>query len=293
MNFLALVLGLGLERLLTHLFHFRAFHWLDPLFDSAFIRLKVTQPNGAIATTIVIVALIVAPVGLLEAALQGRFMHIPQFLFAVFVLLFCLGPRDLGETVADFCSAAEQSDSEKERRSAAALLERDIDSAELADPEEAIYAQANNRIFSVVFWFVILGPTGAWLFRVLDLMQRRAVHFSQHSPAAENESRVIAAAVLLYRVMAWVPGRLLALGYVLAGSFDGASSARQELEITESTLFPGPTDQLLGAIGCGAAESDPRNDRIERARSALGLVERTLYIWCFILALMTLYDLLS
>ena len=37
--------------------------------------------------------------------------------------------------------------------------------------ERAIYVQANNRIFGVVFWFLVLGPTGAWAFRVLDLLQ--------------------------------------------------------------------------------------------------------------------------
>ena len=35
MNFLALLLGLALERVLTHLFHLREFRWLDPLFDCA------------------------------------------------------------------------------------------------------------------------------------------------------------------------------------------------------------------------------------------------------------------
>ena len=33
MNFVALLLGLGVERLLTHFFHLREFRWLDPLFD--------------------------------------------------------------------------------------------------------------------------------------------------------------------------------------------------------------------------------------------------------------------
>ena len=37
MNFLALFMGLAVERLLTQLFHLRKFHWLDPLFDLAVI----------------------------------------------------------------------------------------------------------------------------------------------------------------------------------------------------------------------------------------------------------------
>ncbi len=299
MNFLALMSGLGLERLLTHLFHLRAFQWLDPIFDSAFRKLKVSQPNVAIAAAILIVAVVVIPVGLLELSLQGRLMHVPQFLFAVFVLLFCLGPRDLAETVADYCSAKEQGDQEAERNIAAELLEREPESGADDEVELAIYAQANNRIFAVVFWFILLGPTGAWLFRVLDLMQRRAVRFAEvldQPTATNNESwpRVAAAAVLLHRVFAWVPGHLLALGYILAGSYDGAAAAWRALEKQESTLFPGPTDQLLGAVGSGAALADSKESGVARVRRAQDQVERTLwFIWCPILALMTLYDLLS
>ena len=312
MNFLALIVGLTLERLLTQLFRLRAFHWLDPIFDSAFKNLRIAQPNVAILAAILLVAIVVIPVGLIEYSLQGRLVYIPQFLFAVIVLVFCLGPRDLAETVADFGTAAENKDSAKINDLCAELLERDPEPGEEIEVDEAIYAQANNRIFGVVFWFVLLGPTGAWLFRVLDLMQRRAVRFnhsivnnnsldqeSATSPdgqgkATESWSRVVAAAILLHRVFAWVPGRLLALGFFLGGNFNKALGAWGDHVPHESTLFPGPTDQLLGAVGSAAAEYDGTEDRVDRANIALSQVERTLwFIWCPILALMTLYDFLS
>jgi len=299
MNFLALIVGLGLERLLTQLFHLRAFHWLDPVFDSAFNRIKITQPNLAIAAAILLAGVVVIPVGLIELSVQGRLMHIPQFIFSVVILIFCLGPRDLAETVDDFCAASEKMDPNETQKCAAELLEKEPAEANVDEVEHAVYAQANNRIFGVVFWFVLLGPTGAWLFRVLDLMQRRAVNYSQHidqSAGEGNESwpRIIAAAVLLHRVLAWLPGRLLALGYVLAGSYDRAAAAWRDFEPEDSALFPGPTDQLLGAVGSGAASIDPDRSPAERAEAAISQVERTLwFIWCPILALMTLYDLLS
>jgi AmpE protein len=299
MNFLALIVGLALERLLTKLFHLRAFHWLDPLFDGAFAKIRVSQPNVAILAAAAVAAAIVLPVGLVELSIEGRLAHIPQFVFAVVVLLFCLGPRDLDETVDDYGAAVEAGDVETANAIAHELLERDPGGNEIADVEHAIYAQANNRIFGVVFWFVLLGPTGAWLFRVLDLMQRRAVDFSEtHSPEDNEDQapwpRVVAAAVLLHRVFAWVPGHLLAGGYMLGGSFDSAVAAWRSIAKQDSSLFPGPTDQLLGAVGCGACQNDSEAGVAERARAALGQVQRTLwFIWCPILALMTLYDLLS
>ena len=222
----------------------------------------------------------------------------PQFAFAVVVLLFCLGPRDLGEEVNDYCKAIENNDEEEIRNIAFELLEREPHPGEgIPEVEEAIYAQANNRVFGVVFWFVMLGPTGAWLFRVLDLMQRRAVCQMRGSGRAltDEELPPVAQAVLaLHRLFAWIPARLLAVGYMMAGSYDGALDAWRGLRTVASPVFPGPNDQLLGAVGRGAAPIDDQGDVVKRACIARELVRRTLWmIWCPILALMTLVDLMA
>jgi AmpE protein len=297
MNFLALFLGLGVERLLTHLFHLREFHWLDPLFDRVLQSRGIEQPNLAIAVVAFVAAIVVVPVGILEVGLHDRLAYIPAFIFAVFVLLFCLGPRDLGEEVNDYCKAIEEGDEAEVRVIAGELLECTQETVqEPPDVEEAVYAQANNRIFSVVFWFVMLGPTGAWLFRVLDLMQRRAVyHARDNGKTNETEEwpEVVQAILLLHRLFAWIPARLLAVGYVFAGNYDGASAAWKELRPVRSAPFPGPTDQLLGAVGRGAAPSTEDRSPLARARVARDLVSRTLWmIWCPVLALLTLYDLM-
>ena len=297
MNFLALFLGLGIERLLTHLFHLREFHWLDPVFDWVLRTQRISQPNLAVAAAALTAMLVVIPVGIVEWGLQDRLAQLPQYVFAVVVLLFCLGPRDLGEEVNDYCKAIEDGDEEEIREIATELLECQPEPGPAPpDVEEAVYAQANNRIFGVVFWFVLLGPTGAWLFRVLDLMQRRAVYFACQGPDIEDEGewpQVVQAILLLHRLLAWLPSRLLSIGYMLAGSYDGALAAWKNLRTVSSVMFPGPTDQLLGAVGRGAAPAVAEGDVIARARVAHDLVSRTLWmIWCPVLALLTLYDLI-
>lgn len=299
MNFLALFVGLGLERLLTHLFHLREFHWLDPLFDSLLRDKRWTQPNMAFAAAATFTALLVLPVGLIEVALSERLAYIPPFLFAVVVLLFCLGPRDLGKEIDDYCEALRAGNQDEIRDIAHELLERRPEPGEATpDIETAIYAQANNRIFGVVFWFVILGPSGAWLFRVLDLMRHRAIQQIETLRVTGGDAelpRIVQAVLLLHFFIAWMPGRLLAAGYMLAGNYDGAVAAWKELRTESSAGFPGPTDQLLGAVGKGAAfwigSDESALGRILNART---LVFRTLWmIWCPVLALLTLYDLLA
>lgn len=297
MNFLALFLGLGLERLLTHLFHLREFHWLDPVFDWALRNQRIYQPNLAVAVAALTAMAVVVPVGLVEWGLQDRLAQLPQYVFAVVVLLFCLGPRDLGEEVNDYCKAIEEGDQVEIEAIARELLECEPEPGQgPPDVEKAVYAQANNRVFGVVFWFVMLGPTGAWLFRVLDLMQRRAVNYACQDLGVESARdwpQLVHAILLLHRLFAWIPSRLLAVGYMLAGSYDGAVAAWKKLRTVSSGLFPGPTDQLLGAVGTGAAPVIAAGDIVERARIARDLVSRTLWmIWCPVLALLTLYDLM-
>lgn len=291
MNLLALILGLGVERFLTHFFHLREFHWLDPLFDRAFDWVGRRSRNVALLSVGLLTLLLVLPVELLELALVDRFAYVPAFFLAVFVLLICLGPRDLVEEVEDYERALAADDQEAAAGYAAELIEGSVvaDSDAFA-VERAVYAQANNRIFGVVFWFILLGPSGAWLFRVLDLMRRRA---NARAALSDNAGCAQCAAVVLqlHGLLAWLPSRLLMVGYSLAGSYDGGVSAWREYRPRVTQAKWGLAGELLGAVGYGAAGERAADDPGARARIALELVQRTLWtIWCPILALLTLYD---
>jgi len=291
MNFLALMLGLAIERLLTHLFHLREFHWLDYLFDAVYQRAAKLQQNIALVVVALLIALLVVPVGFVELFLDDSLAYIPSLVFAVVVLLFCLGPRDLLEEVEEFRAAIESEDQQAIITLAAELQEQAPDDQDLMpDVERAVYAQANNRVFGVVFWFVLLGAAGAWLFRVVDLIRRRAIRLNGPGALAEAPAYV-QAAIRIHTVLAWVPARLLMVGYALAGNFDDAVQEWRRYRPPADKVFPRDSDTLLGAIGCGASTKREQGDVSARARIALDLVTRTLWmIWCPALALLTLYD---
>ena len=292
MNFLALILGLAVERLLTQLFHLRKFHWLDPVFDLAFSKLKNISQIAAPAATLGIVLLLILPIGLMEFSLQDQLAQIPLFAFAVLVLLFCLGPRDLAEEINDYRIALSDNDQQEMAKLSREFLEAGAESESPAEIEAAIYAQANNRVFAVVFWFFLLGPTGAWMFRVLDLMRRRAIHHSELHAAngGDDLPPLVRGTLVLHRLAAWIPARLLMAGYMLAGSYDGAVAGWREQPEPTTELFPGPDDQRLGFVGRGAAPESEADDIATRAEIALKLVRRTLWmIWCPALAVLTHY----
>jgi len=296
MNFLALLLGLAIERLLTSVFHLREFRWLDPVFDRVLgeARQRGHWLGGAVVVAGALV--LTAPVLVVSLLLYDEFRQIPFFLFAVVVLLFSLGPRDLEQEVDDYCAALERDDEESLRRVSKELAEEDTpndSAARHAAVERAIYVQANNRMFGVIFWFLVLGPAGAWLFRVLDLLRRRARYQQSRPEAVGDEAETPVRA--LHGLLAWIPGRLLATGYTLAGNFEDA--ARGWRAAREPGLgFIARTEDLLAQVGIGAAGREPgptgdSAEAYERLRGAMALVMRTLWlIWCPIIALLTLYD---
>ncbi|HHQ13923.1 MAG TPA: hypothetical protein ENK16_02750, partial [Chromatiales bacterium] len=176
MNLFALLLGLAIERLLTQLFHLREFHWLDPVFDAVFARIGRWGSAACMAAVVATAVVLTLPVVLVSLLLDGAWFNLLYFPFAVLILLFSLGPRDLKEEVDEYSAAVASGDTDRIRRLALELAERNVPD----DPvqrdrlvERAVFVQANNRIFGVVFWFLVLGPAGAWMFRVLDLMRHR------------------------------------------------------------------------------------------------------------------------
>jgi len=302
MNFLALFLGLGVERLLTQLFHLREFRWLDPLFDWGFSKLSRTNKWIATAGVIAVALITIIPVLIAAYVLEGTLRDIPYFLFAVLVLLFSLGPRDLLNEGNEFCGALNSDDVEKAKAIARDVVETGDDSAVLVRMDEAVYQQANNRIYSVVFWFVVLGPVGAWMFRCVDLMRHRAsyeLNRLSHETTQKITAEPIGAAektiFYLHSLLAWVPSRLLVLGYVLAGNFDTAIAGIKAYYASGEVNHLS-TDVLkwAGRGASGYAKSEP-DESVEisgkRAAAAITLVRRTLWlIWCPALALLTLSD---
>ncbi len=291
MNFLALLLGLGLERLLTRVFHLREFRWLDPVFAAVFARLAGVSLALALPALLVLALLLAAPVLLATLWIIAAGQGLALLLFAVLVLLFSLGPRDLEQEVDEYCAALTAGDTAAVTVLGQELVEHEV----AADPalrrevvERAIYQQAGNRIFGVVFWFLLLGPAGAWGFRVADLMRGHAVRSAGAAP-------VHTAARVLHGLLAWIPARLMAGAFALAGSFESAAAAWRPVADGAGARFFEHTDALVARVGRGArgAADDATMAEAAALGSALGLVRRTLWlIWYPAIALLTLADLL-
>jgi AmpE protein len=172
-----------------------------------------------------------------------------------------------------------------------------LEMSESADPrksdvevvEEAIFVQSNNRIFGVIFWFFLLGPVGAWLFRVCDMLRRRVVF--EHMRSDGGQEGVLIAIEGIYGLLKWIPARLAMLGYALSGSFDDAMNAWRGEFNAESKPIDERNDTLIARVGKAAMTGyldEPANSGAA-AQNAMRVVRRTVFIWISVIALLTLF----
>lgn len=299
MKLLALLIGLIVERLATQLFHIRRLRWLDRAIDSGFGLSERFANWPAVIPVVVLATVLVLPVFLVRFGLGDMWFGFPYLVLAIIILFFSLGPKDIGEDVTEYCRAIEDDDDERIRVTAKALIESDVPGSpeeRIRKVEESVCVQANNRLFAVVFWFVLLGPVGAWTYRVTDLIRRRAV-FNDLRGDESGENAILAAAEMVHGWLAWIPARLTAIGYAMSGSFDGALTAWRNAHHGERLPQHQHSEQLLARVGVAALalrdiEGESISERgVRGAKAANGIVIRLFFIWVAVISLMTLYGL--
>jgi AmpE protein len=302
MTLIALLIGLIIERLATQIFHWRRMRWLDRIIDKGFALSARFANWPPVIPVIVLTVALVLPVAAVTVVLVDRLFGFPHLILAVVVLFFSLGPNDIGEDVNEYCSALEDGDDARIDQTSRALVEDAVPDDPLERircVEEAVCIQANNRLFAVIFWFVLLGPLGplgAWSYRVTDLVRRRAVFQAGRDDHDSNTIEPLRhAAETLHGWLAWIPARLTAVGYAVAGHFDAALAAWRVGDEEPAGTSSGNSERLLARVGVAALALEAGDDEDLTARGVRGataakrLVFRLLLIWAVIISAMTLY----
>ena len=301
MNLIALLIGLVIERLATQLFHWRRMRWMDRIIDFGFLQARRVANWPPLIPVVLLAVVLVLPVFAVIWGLGGTLAGFAYLLLAIVVLFFSLGPRDIGEEVGEYCKALEAENDEEIQHAAKAIVEDEVPEdprARITCVEESVCVQANNRLFAVIFWFVVLGPLAAWAYRVTDLIRRRAVFTTSRSEDGDDNTQLLRdAAVMLHGWLAWIPARLTAVGYATAGHFDEAIAAMRAPTEERDATTSEHSENLLARVGVAALALQDRPDEsitergVRGANAANRLVFRLLLIWAVIISAMTLYGL--
>jgi len=246
--------------------------------------------NGRVGL-LLIIGLPVLLIGLLQLALRESLWGVPWFVFAVLVLFYCWGPRDLDLDVESIVDAP---DAEHKRDAAASLLETDpaaaSDSAALNGHAlvEGVFNGALRRWFGPLFWFLLLGPAGALLYRISALLGSDSAHAD--TPTAQRD-----AARWLLAVLDWPVAQLMTFALALAANFDAVFGAWRDWHAGGMRLDTG----FLGAAARASVDIEIADDETDlptgngiastpallELRDAMSLVWRVLLLWLAVIAL--------
>jgi AmpE protein len=144
---------------------------------------------------------------------------------------------------------------------------------------QAVAYQGFERLFAVLFWFLLFGPAGALLYRL-------AFIYAKQSALEESDGGV--AAHCLW-ALEWPAVRLLGLSFAVTGNFVGCVNRWKRLFYSvESSSAEVLRESVLGAL---SADDDlvQSVDCTEREVSALKrLYTRTFWFWVCCLAIGTI-----
>lgn len=287
MTLIAILASLLLERLLDHVQDLRRYERFEDYVEWLRQRLRGDPWEGRLGVLVLLAPLVIVTL-LVQGLLHGLLFGLLSLLFAVAVLLFCLGPRDLGQELAQYREAYVSGNDELATRLARTLLGHEAPQDRDAQAQavtQAVLVQSNVRIFGVLFWFAVLGPMGAVLYRAVTQLRRQC---------QQDQDEFAWSARQLGEIMDWLPARLTALGFALIGDFEGSVARWRELG-ADADQWLVPAEAVLSAAGAGAlnlhgnataGDDDLFWDRCLTA--ATSLVWRTLFLWVVMIALLTL-----
>jgi len=146
---------------------------------------------------------------------------------------------------------------------------------------KAVLTQFNRRVFAVIFWFVVLGPFGAVLYRVVAKTKVSA------EKGGSPEASMLSWASYCLDILDWVPIRLAGLGYTLVGDFH-LGFAYWIKHVISGFDKNQEFGEQSGLIALHLNEKNAEKANPEENKSALALTDRTIILYLVVIALFVL-----
>lgn len=247
----------------------------------------------------------IAGAGLPSLAIAGIYGSLLWFhpvaavLFGIALLYLTMGFRQFSHFFTDIQLALKENDAPRARQllsSWRGVSNDRLSSSEIArlSIEQALVA-SHRHVFAPLFWFSVLGPGGALLYRLSGFYGQR---WGRSSPEATDRFGEFSAKIFGW--LDWIPVRLTAAAFAVVGDFEDAVYCWR----TQAGNWPDPASGILLASGGGALGiklGQPLHDALniddrpelglgdevdsDHMQSAVGLVWRTLVLGVMLIAL--------
>jgi|GEM_PF-1178255 len=139
---------------------------------------------------------------------------------------------------------------------------------------EQLFVLTFERLFAVIFWFLIFGPAGLILYSAVIALR----NFLQR----QNHTHLLIYTILLKNIMDWAPTRLLALSFAIVGNFSSVS------RIIRLHFRADLSSNLRIIIESGSAALGLTENALSgHAFEVVNLINRALLFWLITIGLLT------
>ncbi len=281
MNLIFIIIVLSSERYVGPIEKLRSTEWL--IKTGLWVQNRGIRFRGLLGVLLTVLPLPLI-IGIIEFNLE-QLMFAYGSAFSLIILFFCLGPKSFYIQVKNFIDAYNKNNLPAADEFAKSLIDRaTLEANEKNLPNlvvEALLIVLNERILGVFFWFLVLGPAGAVLFRAIITLK---------NAKANNEQEAFnKAAKKIAFFINWPNSHLIALSYAVVGHFVVALSQIKKPSLTCNTRWNDRNDCMLICAGIGALHFSPDDSSPTTIISAtLAMVRRTITLWVGVIALLTL-----
>lgn len=238
------------------------------------------------------VTLPLIPVLVLLWLASGQFMGLLSFGLHLLLVMYCLPRVNLDALIEDYLERWNRGNFEAAYLHSENLAPGIFD--ESFDDYARMHAQFTRfvlvcsfrRVLAVLFWYILLGPAGA-LFYVLVQQVVRTGMLLEEPGAMWLAHRLLA-------ILEWLPVRMVAMAFALAGDFvAGFNKLRARLlEPLDDDLGLDLLDECAQSAMSSGGSSDKDSEFAARAAADLAalraLLQRTQLVWVAVLALIVL-----
>ncbi len=282
MQLIIILIALFLGRMTSRFDHLRRFNWFQ---DHVYWLEKRVSNYGIWNSAIGVLLPLLLPCIILLVVLYALndIWSLLGTVFSVLILFVCLKREALVDSVYDFIEAHKEND-QVELNNAAAKLTTDISEDDSYENRllDGLFSQSLVNIFGVIFWFMVLGPLGAFIYKLSQLLYLR--QHDIHGGFTDSVKN-------LNRILNWPVTQLTVLTFALVGSLSDTLKAWQQHDSLDLA-----SQQELLVDSARAAIQYMKLDDVSIADwldEALGLVNRGLVLWLVVIAFSTIQGWLS
>lgn len=289
MSLLSILISLAIERYFDAVDQLRSFDWIISFSNWTKNRFSSSEFWNDTLGLIVIILVPMFICAILYSQLYDA-VGLLGFLFSLVVLVYCMGPKRVHHTARLYLDAGDHEDEHSLKTYAAELLDSEVPENDQETHRkicEKLIVSTNENLLGVFFWFVLLGPMGALMFRMVNVLHLDSQHQTDDESADYTEFNN--STRMLYAILLWLPAQLTTLAFAITGSFIHTLHEWKG-SLSKDYLNPLESEQTLFRAGLNALQMDPDSHQFELStvHEVLALCWRSIIVWVTALALLTL-----